>query len=160
MKKFMTILGTVVLMVFAGTVVGAVVIKEEPLEWQDVANLDGDELYGNLCSVCHGATGKGDGPAVGALEKGVPDLTVLAANNDGVYPNRYVENVIFGRFRVAAHGTVDMPIWGEQFMYLRPGPGMSVFPREYFARERIHTLNTHIGSLQVNQAAESRIATN
>ena len=157
MKKFMTILGTVVVMIFTGTAVAEVVIKEEPLEWQDVAKLDGDELYGNLCAVCHGAAGKGDGPAVSALEKAVPDLTVLAISNDGVYPNRHIENVIFGRFRVVAHGTVDMPVWGEQFEYVHPG--WSTFPRTVYAKERVRTLSNYIESFQIDLAAENRLAT-
>ncbi len=157
MKKFMTILGTVVLMLFAGTAVGEVVIKEEPLEWQDVANLDGDELYGNLCAVCHGATGKGDGQAVSAMEKGVPDLTVLAISNDGVYPNRHIENVIFGRFRVVEHGTIDMPAWGEQFEYVHPG--WSTFPRTAYAKERVRSLGAYIESLQIDLADGNRLAT-
>jgi mono/diheme cytochrome c family protein len=157
MKKFMTILGTVLLMIFAGTAFGEVVIKEEPLEWQDVAKLDGDELYSNLCAVCHGVGAKGDGPAVSALEKAVPDLTVLAISNDGVYPNRHIENVIFGRFRVVAHGTVDMPVWGEQFEYVHPG--WSTFPRTVYAEERVRALGAYIESLQIDLAAENRLAT-
>ena len=132
----------------AGTAFGETVIKEVPLKWQDVAKLDGDVVFNNLCAVCHGAGGKGDGPAVSALEEAVPDLTVLATNNDGVYPSKHVENVIYGRFRVGAHGTSDMPYWGEQFMYLRTG--VSAIPRKGYTWERIHTLSTHIASLQVN----------
>ena len=150
MKKLTAILGTVVLIFFARTAFGEVVIKQAPLKWEDVAELGGDEVFNNLCSACHGTSGKGNGPAVGALEKGVPDLTALAANNDGVYPHRKVENVISGKHRVVAYGVVDMPMWGEQFMYVRPGPGINTIPRKYYARERIHTLSTHIESLQVN----------
>jgi mono/diheme cytochrome c family protein len=134
----------------AGVTFGEVTIREVTLEWEDVANLEGDELFNNLCAVCHGTGGDGDGPAVGALEKGVPDLTSLAANNDGVYSHRNVENVIYGKHRVVAHGAIDMPIWGEQFMYVRPGPGVNSFPHKYFARERVHTLSNYIESIQIH----------
>jgi mono/diheme cytochrome c family protein len=154
MRKFAAILGTVVLMIFAGTALGEVVLKQAPLEWQDVANLEGEALFNKLCSVCHGTSGKGDGPAVGALQKGVPDLTVLAVNNGGVYADKNIENAIFGSFRVATHGTIDMPAWGEQFMYARPG--WSTFPRTAYARERVQSLVAHIESLQVNFLAENR----
>ena len=156
MKKLTAILGIVVLIIFTGTAFGEVVIKEAPLKWEDVAELDGDDVFNNLCSACHGTSGKGDGPAVSALEKGVPDLTVLAANNGGVYSHRKVEDVISGKHRVVAHGTIDMPMWGEQFMYLRPGPGINNFPRRYYAKERVHTLSTYIESLQVIQVADNR----
>ena len=132
----------------AGTAFGETVIKEVPLKWQDVAKLDGGVVFNNLCAVCHGAGGKGDGPAVSALEKAVPDLTVLATNNDGVYPYEYVENVIFGKPRVIAPGTINMPVWGEHFMYLRSGVRM--IPRKSYARELIDRLNKHIYTLQIN----------
>lgn len=148
MKPMQAIVVAGVTILCAGTTFGEVVIKEVPLRWEKVARLDGDELFGNLCAACHGASGKGDGPAVSALEKAVPDLTVLAVNNDGVYPRKHVENVIFGRFRVVEHGTSGMPYWGEQFSYLRTG--VSGIPRKAYAWERTRTLSTHIESLQFN----------
>jgi len=148
MKPMRAIIVAGVTILCAGTTFGEVVIKEVPLRWEKVAKLDGDELFNNLCAVCHGADGKGDGPAVNALEKAVPNLTVLAANNDGVYPRRHVENVIFGRSRRVAHGTSSMPYWGEHFLYLPTG--VSGIPRKSYAWERTHTLSTHIESLQVN----------
>ena len=148
MNKLAAILATVVLIIFASTATGEVVIKEVPLKWEDVAQLDGDVVFNNLCAVCHGVGGKGDGPAVSALETAVPDLTVLASNHDGVYPRKHLENVIFGRFRVVEHGTSGMPHWGDQFMYL--GTGVSGIPRRAYAWERTHKLSAHIKSLQVD----------
>jgi len=150
MKKLAAILGTIVLITFTGTAFGEVTIKSAPLKWEDVANLDGDEVFNNLCSTCHGTGGRGDGPAASALNTGVPDLTILAAKNGGVYAHRQVKAVISGKHRVVANGTIDMPMWGEQFMYVRPGPGINSFPHRYFARERINTLSTYIEGLQVN----------
>ena len=151
MKKLITTLSIVVLISFTGTVVGKVVIKEVPLRWEMVAKLDGDEVFSNLCTACHGAGGKGNGPAVSALDTAVPDLTVLTVltvNNDGVYPRKHVENVIFGRFRDVSYGKSQMPYWGEHFMYL--GTGVSGIPRNSYAWERTHTLATYIESLQVD----------
>ena len=160
MKLMRLILVAGVKILCAGTTFGEVVIRQVPLEWEKVAKLDGDELFNNLCLACHGAGGKGDGPAVSALDKAVPDLTVLAANNGGVYPYEKVKNVISEKHRVDEHGTIDMPMWGEQFMYVSPGPCISSLPRRYQVRRWTHSLSTHIGSLQVNQTAENRIATN
>ena len=98
---------------------GGVVINEVRLKWQDVARLDGDVLYSNLCSACHGTDGKGAGPAVSSLTKGVPDLTVLSANNNGSFPHKQVENVIRGKTRIVARGTIDMRVWGQQFVSVR-----------------------------------------
>ena len=148
MKKFLGILGMVGFVVCVNTSAGELVIKEQPLEWQDVAHLDGGVVFSNLCAACHGPGGKGDGPAASVLNKHVPDLTVLAANNDGHFSHRGVENAIYGKSRIVAHNTVDMPAWGEQFYYLRMG--WSTFQREAFARNRVHTLTAHIESLQLD----------
>jgi hypothetical protein len=148
MKKLIAILSMVVLISLTGTAVGEVVIREAPLRWEMVAELDGDEVFRNLCAACHGAGGKGDGPAVSALETAVPDLTVLAVDNGGVFPRKYVENVIFGRFRDESKGKSRMPYWGEHFLYLRTG--VSGIPRKSFAWERTRTLATYVESLQVD----------
>jgi len=147
MKKLLQVLGTVLFMISASTAVGEVVIKTAPLEWRDIANMDGSEVFNELCAACHGTGGKGDGPAISALDKGVPDLTVLAASNGGTYPHKDVEHMIHGRSRTITHGTIDMPPWGEQFMYAGPG----TFPREAYARKQVQALTTHIETLQVAQ---------
>jgi len=144
-----------VMILCAGTTFGEVTINEVTLEWQDVARLDGDVLYSNLCSVCHGASGKGDGPAVTALEKGVPNLTFLATNNGGTFPHKKVESVIDGKTRVVAHGTIEMPVWGQQFTKLRAG--MVGFAQKAYVRNRTHTLATYIETLQVNLVADNRL---
>lgn len=148
MKGIITIFCMMFLVISAGTAVGEVVIKQEALTWQHVENTDGDLLFNNLCASCHGIAAKGDGPAAGALEKEVPDLTALASNNDGVYPYGKVKKSISGKHRPVRQGTVDMPVWEQQFMYVQPG--WTAFQREAFARRQIYTLNTYIESIQVN----------
>lgn len=71
--------------------------------------------YEGACAVCHGVTGKGDGPVVGQLRSKVPDLTVLARDNGGVFPFDKVYQIIDGRREVKAHGPREMPIWGRAF---------------------------------------------
>lgn len=146
-KKLMTIFSMVLLVSFTGTAVGDVAIKEVPLRWEMVAKLPGDEVFNNLCAVCHGTAGKGDGPAASTLGKAVPDLTVLARNEDGVFPRKQVENVIFGRFRDESGGKSKMPYWGEHFRFLKTG--VSGIPRNEYAWERTHTLATYVESLQL-----------
>ena len=151
MKLLQAIVVAVVTILYAGTTFGEVVIREVQLKWEQVANLDGNVVFSNVCSACHGVGGKGDGTAVSALKNTVPDLIVLAANNDGVYPHKQVKNVIFGRHRDVAHGTSGMPYWGEHFMYLRPGPpSLNEVPNRKYAWERTNTLSRYIESLQVN----------
>jgi len=76
--------------------------------------------YGVHCAVCHGLSGKGDGPFAQQLKSGtvMPDLTELAKKNNGVFPfKRVYENIESGK--VSAHGTREMPIWGERYVRAR-----------------------------------------
>jgi len=71
--------------------------------------------YESACAVCHGIAGKGDGPLRSQLVSPVPDITVLAERNGGVFPFDRVYQVIDGRLQVKAHGTREMPVWGARF---------------------------------------------
>jgi hypothetical protein len=55
-----------------------------------------------------------------------PDLTVLAKKNNGVFPFNSVYEIIDGRKTVIAHGTRDMPIWGDRYA---PEPSKALIPR-------------------------------
>ena len=150
MKLNLAITIAVVMFFGVGKTSAEVTINEVPLKHQDVSRLDGGALYDNLCAACHGASGKGDGPAAGQLAKGVPDLTVLSARNGGTFPHRKVESVICGKSRKVEHGTIDMPIWGQQFAYLRTG--WTGFPKNAYVRNRAHTLATYVESIQLDNA--------
>jgi mono/diheme cytochrome c family protein len=67
------------------------------------------------CASCHGADGKGKGPVSGQLKVPPSDLTILAKNNNGVFPTNAVYEAIYGSKTIPAHGTREMPIWGERF---------------------------------------------
>ncbi|MGE0485251.1 MAG: cytochrome c [Gammaproteobacteria bacterium] len=91
------------LLVTAGA---AAVDDAQPLGWQD---------YIDHCAACHGADGRGDGPLAGELRSPPADLTRLAADNGGSFPETLVYQVIDGRRIVDAHGSSQMPIWGRRF---------------------------------------------
>lgn len=67
------------------------------------------------CANCHGVDGKGKGPVSEMLKVPPADLTTLAKNNNGVFPTSAVYETIDGRKKISAHGTHEMPIWGERF---------------------------------------------
>ena len=153
MKKSKSVFWLTILIVLAGPAFAKVVIKEAPLTWQHVENAEGGILFNNLCAACHGAGARGDGLAAGALDKRVPDLTTLAAGNDGVYPYKEVRKsisgkTIAGKYRVVRHGTIDMPSWEQQFVQLRPD--WTMFRREAYAQKQIESLAEYIENLQVN----------
>jgi hypothetical protein len=62
------------------------------------------------------STQKGNGPVSKELKTPPADLTVLAKNNNGVFPYDMVYQVIDGRnSTIKSHGTREMPIWGYRF---------------------------------------------
>jgi len=81
----------------------------------DYVSRSGEQLFEQFCTSCHGAKGRGDGPVASSLKVEVPDLTLIARRNGGVFPRDRVEKIIDGRFVIGAHGTRTMPIWGERF---------------------------------------------
>lgn len=106
--------------------------------------------YEGGCAVCHGITGKGNGPFMGQLATRVPDLTVLARNNGGVFPFDRVYQIIDGRLELKAHGTREMPIWGRGFR-MQSSAFFENYPAhdtESSARSRILALTEYMYRLQ------------
>jgi mono/diheme cytochrome c family protein len=99
-------------------------------------------MFATYCAVCHGKEGKGDGPAVAALKKAPSDLTTLSARNGGTFPEIKVDRAISGEDQTAAHGSQDMPIWGDLFTY---GSGLS---NRASADLRVRALTEHLKTLQ------------
>lgn len=146
---------TIVAEAVEGTMETDVTVEEAPLTWRQVANSDGEVLYDELCAVCHGTSGNGDGPAASALKKMVPDLTTLSARNDGMFPREAVEKAITGETRVVSHGTVDMPVWGKLFSEVRPD--RKPYQREVLGRQRIYNLTSYLESIQSYEEAEEPV---
>lgn len=74
----------------------------------------GKEQYMKYCATCHGPSGTGqDGVASRLFTKPPTNLTLLAKNNGGKFPMMEVINIVKGDQPVAAHGTREMPVWGE-----------------------------------------------
>ena len=88
-------------------------IKTKPIT--PINDVSGSATYNAYCTVCHGATGKGDGPAAKALPKAPADLTQLASAHNGKFPAASVRSTIVGEDLPMAHGTRDMPMWGPVF---------------------------------------------
>jgi mono/diheme cytochrome c family protein len=75
----------------------------------------GKSEFQSSCASCHGADAKGKGPVSDQLKVPPRDLTMLAKNNNGVFPTDAVYETIDGLKTIPAHGTREMPIWGERF---------------------------------------------
>ena len=115
-------------------------VKHVPIKPTSAAS--GQEMYKTYCAVCHGLTGKGDGPAASALKVPPSDLTALAKGNGGKYPALKVSAVIRGENVLAAHGSKDMPVWGNLFWQMSGGHASEV-------QQRVSNLNKHLESMQL-----------
>ncbi|HTR24900.1 MAG TPA: cytochrome c [Terriglobales bacterium] len=114
-------------------------IKHVPVKQTSPAS--GVEMYKSYCAVCHGLDGKGNGPAAPALKVPPTDLTTMSAKNGGKYPSMRVASILRGEEALAAHGTKDMPIWGNLFWNLSSG-------HEGEVQQRISNLNKYLETQQ------------
>ena len=101
----------------------------------------GQEMYKAYCAVCHGSDGKGNGPAASALKVPATDLTAMAKNNGGQFPEMKVVSIIRGEGNLAAHGTREMPVWGQLFWTMSHG-------HEGEVQQRVSNLTKYIESMQ------------
>lgn len=81
---------------------------------------DGKTMYQSYCAPCHGADGRGSGPAASAMKTQPADLTQLARLNRGKYPESHIASVLEFGTSVPAHGSAAMPIWGQLFDRIEP----------------------------------------
>src|SRR3970282_2615484 len=75
----------------------------------------GQKLYLQYCSSCHGIDGRGNGTVTPYLKLKVPDLSLLKKNHKGIYPFNDVMTAIDGSRAVRGPGDRQMPGGGEVF---------------------------------------------
>ena len=78
---------------------------------------NGKVTYRVYCLNCHGPAGKGDGYLADSLKVRPTDLTGLAKENGGAFPEDRVLAAIDGREQVKEHGLREMPVWGDAFLW-------------------------------------------
>lgn len=127
---------------------GSAVAEEETI---------GSDEYRVSCLSCHGVGGRGNGPLAKFLTVKPTDLTALAKNNGGQYPDikaghfpfLHVFQVIDGRTLVQVHGDRAMPVWGNRYLS-DTSPSSGRFGGEYekVVRGRILELVYYLQSIQ------------
>lgn len=107
--------------------------------------------FQSRCAPCHGVSGKGDGDMAKSLVKRPADLTTLARDNGGTFPQERVRAMVDGRSAdIAAHGKREMPIWGMEYRTELAGAGASKASNpEVYVSGRIDALLAYIASIQV-----------
>jgi mono/diheme cytochrome c family protein len=116
--------------------------------WGTVVGADelaaGRASYMRYCASCHGVDADGRGYVAPALAQPPTALKDLGAGNDtSLLVDRLVRS-IDGRKVVTAHGTREMPVWGERFEDIKPEGA----PRERAVQARINAIVAYILSIQ------------
>ncbi len=104
----------------------------------------GREEFATHCAACHGADGRGAGPAAPALRTPPADLTKIAARRGGDFPADEIAAWIDGRLAPTAHGTREMPVWGYRFAEGLPQGDLT----QDLVRGRILTVVEYLSSIQ------------
>lgn len=115
----------------------------------------GREEFTTYCTPCHGSSGVGNGVAAAALKKPPADLTRIAARRGGVFPDDEIAAIIDGRTDIMAHGSRDMPIWGERFGDDATDPD----EREPLTQGRVALLIAYLKTIQVDAPPPTKGAT-
>ncbi|MEM7410142.1 MAG: c-type cytochrome [Myxococcota bacterium] len=124
--------------------VGASPVAAEPEPADPVLAEMGAPLFARYCASCHGAQARGDGPVAKALNPPPADLTRIATRRGGDFPEGEIARFIDGRFNLDAHGSREMPVWGERLAPAVPDAGIS----EAIVRGNIVSLVEYLKSLQ------------
>ena len=85
----------------------------------DVA--DGKRYFVKYCASCHGINGDGHGPVASELSKPPTNLRLLGEKYGMPLPAARLASLVDGRSAVRAHGSREMPVWGEKLYQLGEG---------------------------------------
>jgi mono/diheme cytochrome c family protein len=77
--------------------------------------VQGRVYYVRYCASCHGVNADGRGPMAPVLKAQPSDLRKLGQKYGMPLPAAQIARYIDGRADVEAHGSRDMPVWGERF---------------------------------------------
>jgi len=135
---------TLVALAFAAGTVLCAASQDQPgikvVRPTNTSAASGVDMFTTYCAVCHGKTGKGDGPAAASMKVAPSDLTQIARRNQGNFPDLRVRDTITQSVHVGAHGNMEMPVWGSVFKSMEPG--------DLVWRLRVQNLTEYLRSIQ------------
>lgn len=134
---------------FLASAVASLIAQAAPVAAaSDSARLD----FLALCADCHNPDAKGNGPLAKNLKKIPPDLTRIRERAHGVFDEKAVYDWILGLKMTQAHGTREMPIWGDWLMDEEVEDSTSLDAAEAAEKEvhrRIMAIVKYLETLQV-----------
>ncbi|HEV2485188.1 MAG TPA: c-type cytochrome [Terracidiphilus sp.] len=119
-------------------------LKVNPVPIQQTSTASRQQMYTSYCAACHGTNGTGNGPAASALKVPPTDLTMLSRKNGGVLPANHLNAVLKFGVENPAHGSAEMPTWGNMMLSLHKG---SANP-DVQVRQRIANLTEYLRTIQ------------
>jgi hypothetical protein len=138
------------ILVMAGLIAPAIfanaqqILKVTKVPAKPTSAVSGESMYVNYCAACHGTNGKGNGPALRALNSRPEDLTMLARNNGGKFPVDHVVSVLRFGSTSQAHDSINMPVWGPILGSLNRSNSVAE------QQQRISNLTRYLNTMQVN----------
>ena len=106
----------------------------------------GKSYYMKWCATCHGSDAKGVGPLSTTLKTKPTDLTQLAKKSGGKFPYMEVLDILDGATTFPAHGSAEMPAWGETFQSDAPLGGDAM--AQAAVRGRLMLVTDYLRSIQ------------
>lgn len=110
----------------------------------------GRQEFNTYCVPCHGLSGTGNGVAAKALKDKPADLTRIAERNGGTFDAAKVAETIDGRKDMPAHGSREMPIWGEHL----GEDAAEQSDEESLVQGRVALLVAYLETIQVDEPKE------
>ncbi len=140
----------VTLLLLGGLIMATGCVEEQAstAEGEQQANMDpvarGKASFDQYCTNCHGDDGKGTGEMGTDLAVDPSNLTTLTLRNDNSFPVEAVFQTIDGIADIEAHGTREMPVWGN----IWAEQGGEPVPREE-VEKRINEIVEYIRTIQI-----------
>lgn len=114
----------------------------------------GRSEFMELCADCHREDATGSGPLTENLTKIPPDLTRIKLRNHGKFDEKAIFDWIIGLNMPDAHGTREMPIWGDWLMDETLEDSTSLNAAHIAERQveqRVQAIVAYLKSIQVNR---------
>lgn len=82
----------------------------------------GRMIFNTICVSCHGKDARGGGPVAASLKTAPANLRLIAQRRNGSFSHDEIGQYIDGRKAPLAHGTREMPVWGDSLATAAPEP--------------------------------------